>query len=358
MHTIARAYSLPDLLVQNINSALEEYSLNITSSVHAKKIADSILHLSDFFISNPRGHTPWKESWAQIAYTAYYLPLNYLRLSAVFKEAQDVNFFNHLEQMIDFGAGPGTATLAIQKYWEPKQVEYVEIAEQAFKKFEGHFQDSINSKINWHRSFSSQRLQHKEKTLGVFSYSLTEEITLPEWAFELEALAIIEPSTQEDGRKVLELRKELLERNFEIWAPCTHQGPCPLLVQSKRDWCHDRIHFVAPDWFLEVERYLPIKNNTLTMSYLLARKKSTLHPKPAFPPSIARVIGDTMKEKGKDRQMICRGQEREFLAWLHKNTETQEIPRGSLIELPDDLEKKSNEIRINKKIKNLITDPL
>ena len=83
-----------------------------------------------------------------------------------------------------------------------------------------------------------------------------------------------------------------------------------------------------------------MKNRTLTTSYLLMRKTkpSEIHA--------ARVVGDTLKEKGKDRQMICRGPDREFLAWMHKNKLQQDIPRGTLIEVPDTLQKVSNELRV------------
>jgi len=129
-----------------------------------------------------------------------------------------------------------------------------------------------------------------------------------------------------------------------VWAPCTHEGPCPLLHQSKHDWCHDRIHFEAPEWFKKMEAHLPMKNRTLTMSYLLMRKTA---PKKI---GQARVVGDLLREKGKNRQMICRGPEREFLTWMHKLKIEQEIPRGELINIHQDFEKISNEIRLKKPI--------
>ncbi|MNL68448.1 hypothetical protein D3C87_1931680 [compost metagenome] len=67
----------------------------------------------------------------------------------------------------------------------------------------------------------------------------------------------------------------------------------------------------------------------------------------------ARTVGDRMKEKGKDRQMVCRGSDREFLAWLHKHGIDQEIPRGALIEIPETAQKVSNELRISSEIKIL-----
>ena len=158
---------------------------------------------------------------------------------------------------------------------------------------------------------------------------------------------LLEPSAQQDGRKLQALRDRLLKKGYHVWAPCTHEGPCPLLTQSKTDWCHDRVHFQAPEWFLKMEEQLPMKNRTLTMSYLLMRKA------PAEQINAARTVGDLMKEKGKDRQMICRGPDREFLAWMHKTKILQEIPRGVLIEIPESAQKVSNELRLQSQVKVL-----
>ncbi len=44
--------------------------------------------------------------------------------------------------------------------------------------------------------------------------------------------------------------------------------------------------------------------------------------------------------------MICRGSEREFLSWLHKNGEAQSIPNGALIRDLKSFEQKSGELRV------------
>ena len=67
----------------------------------------------------------------------------------------------------------------------------------------------------------------------------------------------------------------------------------------------------------------------------------------------ARVVGDRLKEKGKDRQMVCRGPDREFLAWMHKHKLEQEIPRGVLINIPNNVQKVSNELRVQSEIEVL-----
>jgi hypothetical protein len=108
-----------------------------------------------------------------------------------------------------------------------------------------------------------------------------------------------------------------------------------------------------PAWFEKLEQHLPMKNRTLTTSYLLARKQK---PAAKLAANIGRTVGDRLKEKGKDRQMFCRGSEREFLAWMHKAGLEQEIPRGVLVELPEDVQKVSNELRLKSPVRALTED--
>ncbi|WP_413585264.1 small ribosomal subunit Rsm22 family protein [Bdellovibrio sp. HCB274] len=329
-----RHFSVPANFETAIAQALADYKLSLNDS---KELAKCVLALSDFFINEPEGQTPWHESWAQVAYLCYYLPLNAARLRAVIAEGEKRGFFQDLEEVMDFGAGLATASLSLS---ESQNLKYtlIERAAEPQRLIEKYF--PFFKSEEWIRTINKSKIKNPGKTLALFSYSLTELSDLPDWAYDCEALMIAEPSTQQDGRKLMQVRTKLLEKGFHVWAPCTHEGPCPLLTQSKTDWCHDRIHFDAPKWFLSMEEQLPMKNRTLTTSYLLVRKT-----KPA-PIHAARVVGDTLKEKGKDRQMICRGPDREFLAWMHKFKIQQEIPRGALIELPPDLQKVSNELRV------------
>lgn len=336
---MTRQFKYPASFDESLTKALGDQQISLTDS---RALAKCVLALSDYFINKPDSPTPWNESWAQVAYLCYYLPLNATRLLGIIEEADKRHFFKGLDRVIDFGAGLATASLALSEKHSFKfhLIERASEPQKIIEKFFPQFRAE-----EWQRSFNSTKLREPKKTMAVFSYSLTELTDLPDWAYECEALMLVEPSTQQDGRKLLELRQRLLEKGYHIWAPCTHEGLCPLLTQSKHDWCHDRVHFEAPEWFQKMEEHLPMKNRTLTMSYLLMRK--------ATPEKIsaARVVGDRLHEKGKDRQMICRGPDREFLAWMHKNKITQEIPRGVLIEIPEDIQKVSNELRVHTPIK-------
>ncbi len=308
-----------------------------------KNLSEAVIRLSDFFIAHPDAQTPWESPYCQLAYRHYFFPLNYLRNVRVIQQGQNVGFFNGLDHSVDWGAGPGTASLALKNHMSLKSQILIEKSQQAINAFKDIYSQLSVPKVMITSDLKKINLQ-KNKSLLTLSYSLTEMTELPEGWDEFEALMILEPSTRDDGRKLLELRQKLIEAGYFMWAPCLHQQRCPLLLHSKTDWCHDRIHVQAPDWFKKLEQFLPFKNNTITTSYLLARKQKPA----ALAANQIRLIGDSMKEKGKTRQLICRGEEREFLTWMHKEIEPQTLPRGDVVTLSEDYILKSNEIRLKK----------
>lgn len=328
-----RTFRLPEHLDSELRRHVES----------ASDLAEGIKALSDFFTRNEGGKTPWNLA---DAYMAYFFPLNYLRVSAVLTESFREFPWTAVREIIDFGSGPGTVHFALaDSGLASKPLLAVESDRRAVdlhrtgtRYLSGKVPGTFSDAVRW-----ADKLPPRiaPGTLGIFSYSLLEEPKLEARLSEFEHLLIISPSTREQGRRLLAIRSDLSAKGFASWAPCTHQDACPLLTQSKTDWCHDRIRFEAPKWFKSLEAHLPMRNDTLTFSYWFGSRTQ----RPTQHGNRARVIGDTLYEKGKTRQLLCRGPEREFLAWLTRDGEAPQIPRGSLIELPETVEKKSNEIR-------------
>ena len=316
-----------------------------TSPPQISQLAADILKLSDFFIQNPDEQTPWQDTYCQNAYRNYFLPLNFIRAQSILARGLQVGFFNDFSTTIDWGSGPGTASLAVAEnktlQSQIKKQILIEKSGKALAVFSDLNKLLIQPEATTELSLKNLACD-PTKTLLIFSYSLTEMKSLPPHWNQFEGLMILEPATSQDGRKLLELRSQLIVAGYTIWAPCTHQEACPLLTESKTDWCHDRFHVVAPDWFQKLEEHLPMRNRTVTTSYLLARKL-----KPTFlRDGMARLTGDSQEENGKTKQLVCRGPAREFLAWLHRNKSVQTLPRGELVHLPTDLQHKSNELRV------------
>lgn len=341
---VPRRYSFPDQLSHSIERVLEKKLNSSLRDTHA--LAKAITQLSDFYIANPNAATPWKETWAQKALLTYFLPLNFMRACAVIAEGKRLGFFNPYQRYLDFGSGPGTLSLAMDAMISKSQWErvHIECASEGHRFFE-ELSDVPTAGLRTLATLESWKGSIPE--LAFFSYAFTELDRFPLWAYECDALVVIEPATRDDGRRLLSLRADLIAKGFHLWAPCTHQSVCPLLKESKSDWCHDRVLWDMPEWFQKIEKELPMKNRTLTFSYLLASKR-----KPAFyHDQWVRVTGDAQTEKGKTRQMVCRGSEREFFSWLHRDFDKNsvpEIPRGTL--LKDTFRghpQKASEIRLN-----------
>ena len=329
------SFSLPLALTDRLEKALGPLNLSLSKS---SELAAAVKRQSDFYIGEPVGRTPWSERWCQAAQLGYYLPVNFLRASRVMREARRLGFFDGLRSVLDFGSGLGPVQLAFEaEVQSAARFSVVERSSEALRL----------SRLLGAEFDVLDKPEGARADLLTASYSLTELESPPPWLFEFENMILIEPSTRQDSRSLLKLRQILIDRGYQMWAPCTHQAGCPLLEKSPADWCHDRLHFDRPDWMLAIEKRLPFENPTLTLSYLVASRR----PRPVTTQSV-RTVGDLMREKGKARQLICRGPEREFFAWMARHGEPQDIPRGVLCEMPEG-ELKSNEWRVQGPVSHL-----
>ncbi|MFP5520723.1 MAG: small ribosomal subunit Rsm22 family protein [Bdellovibrionia bacterium] len=318
--------------IKLIDRMSQEWGLNLYNKADQLKIADAILATSDFFIENPSAKTPWNLRATQIAYVYYFSPLNALRMHRLFAKDQGRLKKLVVNSVLDWGSGLASASRTFRTHFPQVKTHLVEMAIEPLKILThlGTFSSSPEIPQN----FDSDTL--------VCSYSLTEMSELPSWVFNFNNVFILEPATQSDGRRLQAWRQKLIDKNYSIWSPCTHHQSCPLLTQSKTDWCHDRFAVNAPDWFREVEQHLPMKNNTLTTSYLVASKQKA----PALKSESVRLVGDLLREKGKDRQLMCRSSQREFLSWMHKHGVHPELYRGDLYDLPNEIQQVAKEVRI------------
>ncbi|MGZ3723854.1 MAG: small ribosomal subunit Rsm22 family protein [Bdellovibrionales bacterium] len=329
-------HSLTPEFEQQILKALTSLAVDLKEP---RALAAQVKQLSDFYVSRAGEPTPWDQPFAVPAYLAYFQTLNFVRLRAAFQEVKRFLPMDSFAQIWDYGSGSGTTQWVLES--EPSIAPRALFAIESSKRAaELHREFGEGAGGKWVPQFS-KGAQPGAKAFAVFSYSFLEmQNQLPDLQ-AFDHLLIVEPSTREGGRDLMAWRAKLMEGGFTPLAPCTHSEPCPLLTQSSKDWCHMRIHFSAPAWFERLEEFLPMKNRTLTYSYLLmSRTVGDVKWRGS-----ARAIGDTLEENGKTRQMICRGPNREFLSWLHRFGEPPEIPHGALVSGVDDAEEKSGELR-------------
>lgn len=327
-------YKLPDDLEIWIEKYLNRYQHSLQKP---GPLAKAVLAVSKNFQSQ-ESTTPWQTSDQWAAYIGYYLPLNYIRSLKVIDEAKHWDLFDGVDEIVDFGCGPGTFSKAL-----------AQDSELSFSTFSGYdiegrlgalYLDTPRSGFDM--SFKTGVPDRpKNSSLLVSSYTLNELSKIPDWLFNFKSMIIVEPSTKQAFPRLLELRKTLMEQGYQVIAPCPHSHQCPL-QESKKDWCHDRVLWEQPEWFQKLENQLPIKNRTLTYSYLIATKKQIERH------NHWRVVGDSLIEKGKTRWMICRSDQREFLSHLKRHGEAPHLSRGDRIFI-ENCEAKGNEIRFDKK---------
>lgn len=126
------------------------------------------------------------------------------------------------------------------------------------------------------------QLENKNFTL-LISHVLNElspraQDKLLELALIAKEVIWVEPGTQAVSKKLIELREHFL-KNFDVLAPCPHQGSCGLLNHSNpRNWCH----FFAPppqeifhsSFWREFSQKLGIDLRSLPVSYLVLQRKT------------------------------------------------------------------------------------
>lgn len=348
-------FSFPSFLEERIQWGLEQEGTNTSED---KKLSQAVEALSAHYILRSSMAPIWDHSPHRIAYWCYFMPLNFLRLLAVFEEAYRLGFFSNTHEVIDFGAGIGTGFFAWQYFYQfiSSSTASPSLLTNFYSLDSSRHATNQLRKINDqfpayfpHQILNTQELPQasQDSSLLMLSYSLNEMPALPIPFLSFSHLLLLEPSTQTHSRKLMNLRQELIKAGYFIWAPCTHQELCPLFTQSQNDWCHDRIFIQPPDWFQRMEKRLPFKNTNISYSYLLA---SRMPP----PPSLGqRIIGDTLNEKGKARQAICMGPKRQFLSWLKRNGSIPIIPHGSRIEIDEPYDSSKTEIRIKDNLNSL-----
>jgi hypothetical protein len=112
---------------------------------------------------------------------------------------------------------------------------------------------------------------------------------------------IIEPATRNETRALHHARAHLIAAGVHVFAPCTHQGVCPMLERD-RDWCHEDLAADLPEWLVPIARAAGLRWEGLTFSYLVlqrtaGRSVGDLAARPGYVP--ARLVSQPRPTKGK-----------------------------------------------------------
>jgi hypothetical protein len=255
------------------------------------------------------------------SYLLYFLPLQAAKFVALFQlhsKAIEAALEHAKEtgvlRVIDLGAGPATASIALlvlllaRKESLPEKIEFVLFDQNATILKDGEaLLKKIGDSFPKTRGRVSVRLQvgdlwstiYREKTpvsLALFGHTVNEYLPMRDGSpdprpfrhlFELTrrggGILWAEPAARIPSQTLSKLRdfflaEELIEADpTRIWGPCLHAGNCPLA--GGRDWCHFSIPGKIPGkWFGWFSRGLSKEKEWLKYSYLWITARENPNP--------------------------------------------------------------------------------
>jgi len=224
-----------------------------------------------------------------LAYIAYRMPATYQVLTHIFSAIRAYDSAFSPQSLLDLGAGPGTATVACEHFFESAPSATLVEQDRTFC--------SIGKNLcggEWIESSIENVAIARTFGLVVASYVCSEmddaarQYTIEKaWQATDGYCVIVEPGTPDGYRTILSIRDQLLALGAHLIAPCPHSHLCPL---SGGKWCHfsarvarSRMHRLIKggDLGWEDEKF----------SYVVFSRKPISNPCP-------RIIGAPKKHSG------------------------------------------------------------
>jgi len=171
-----------------------------------------------------------------LAYLVTRAPATYAALSAVLGRVDEVVPDFSPKDLLDVGAGPGTASWAARDAWPSLAAVTMIEPNAAFR--------DLASRLTPDARIVAGRLgvDLPRAELVTAAYVLAE---LPEaaaadtarqlWDAASEMLVLVEPGTPAGFARIRAARAALIDAGGYVSAPCTHDHACPL---QGDDWCH------------------------------------------------------------------------------------------------------------------------
>lgn len=286
----------------------------------------------------------------RLAYFLYFMPSNLYRIASIWAELARLGFQWQGKELrgVEFGAGPasgacgiaageyfsGTSlshkgnwalieqdrpTLSLGGRWAAHYFNHLKFDEWKIKEFSRKIDLSLGflppraPKFNlWIMSFFLNELPTPRAELA--------ELLLKDWTNHLEQegiVIIVEPALKLQSRRLLELRRELIEQAqkqkldwFQILTPCLGHQACGALANAE-DWCHEDVSWWRPPYFRILDDLVGLDRKSLPFSYLVITKSK--RPRSEILPGLAsktthRLVSPAHSE-GQDLEFFLCGQE-------------------------------------------------
>jgi ribosomal protein RSM22 (predicted rRNA methylase) len=345
---------------------------SLSRSQHGPSLAPHIATLSRLFTQG-RGELSARyldDPALAAGYGAYFLPVNFAKIQMLLNELPKAWADKPRLSVLDVGAGPGTASLAVRDWLSihnpsrttPLHVTAIDHSGAALAELSrlwslyGRQTDRDRLLISTEQLEQLPQIEASSAGAGqapfdliIVANSLNELFhDSVDW-LERRAgflarllstlrpdgtLMILEPALRSTARALHQVRDRLLEQGLcGVFSPCLHEGPCPALVKAE-DWCHEERAWEAPPWIAELDQELHFIKDALKFSYLLLRKDGrTIVPRR---PDVYRVVSERLVYKGEQRAWVCNERGRSEVGRLDRkvtptNADFDACHRGALI---------------------------
>jgi ribosomal protein RSM22 (predicted rRNA methylase) len=171
-----------------------------------------------------------------LAYLVTRAPATYAAIRAVFDRVAEAMPEFSPKNLLDIGAGPGTAAWASRDAWPTLAAITLIEPNAAFRDLASRLMPDA------HIVAGSLGVELPRAALVTAAYVLAE---LPEaaaagtarelWSAASGMLVLVEPGTPGGFARIRAARAALIEAGGHVAAPCTHDNACPI---APPDWCH------------------------------------------------------------------------------------------------------------------------
>jgi ribosomal protein RSM22 (predicted rRNA methylase) len=180
-----------------------------------------------------------------LAYALARMPATYAAVIASLNALAEIRPDFAPQNLLDVGAGPGTASWAAAEAFSSLQSFALLDANSALRALAL----DLGSGSTRLRDMTYRRGEARAvladagpADLVVASYMIGETseaerraLTDLMWAKTRDTLVIVEPGTPAGYARIIALRQQLIAAGAHVAAPCPHDGKCPLTAP---DWCH------------------------------------------------------------------------------------------------------------------------
>ncbi|MGZ3687303.1 MAG: small ribosomal subunit Rsm22 family protein [Bdellovibrionota bacterium] len=325
----------------------------------------------------------WKKSSnpenLRLAYFLYFMPSNLFRVASVWAELARLGYrWNAGPRLrgIEFGAGPASgacgiaasehfvqaglpasgdwalieqdkAMLGLGSDWAKSYFEFLKIGDWGTRPFhrtielKRGFLPPTAPRFNlWVMSYYLNEIAENSEDIALLAEKLLES-----WDKHLDdegMVVLVEPALKLQSRKLLELRRALLERMqakdspMQILLPCLGHQACGALA-APEDWCHEDVSWWRPPYFRTIDQMAELDRKSLPFSYLVLTKsrraREEILPGLVGSPVRHRLVSPAHKE-GQDWEFFLCGEDGKRRARYRPRGETDpaaELERGDIL---------------------------